>query len=123
MNQLREATDYPRIWLWLMGDCPVPGGFYSEDPERPFCPGASVDQLVDQGVLHDGCRKTFRRDKGGVPGGRSPLPVSKCSTVSTMCSTTMGPALYPSLVTWPTRNRAAPWSLAQSIGSWAQSLI
>src|SRR4029078_8646214 len=35
---------------------------------------------------------------------RSP---SKLSTVSTICSRTRGPAMVPSLVTWPTRTTAA----------------
>lgn len=34
------------------------------------------------------------------------------STVSTMCSSTLGPASEPSLVTWPTRKIAVPLCLA-----------
>ena len=37
---------------------------------------------------------------------------SNCSTQSTMCSSTRGPASDPSLVTWPTRITAVPCSLA-----------
>src|ERR1700688_1786880 len=40
---------------------------------------------------------------------------SKDSTASTMCSTTRGPAIWPSLVTWPTRITAAPARLAKRI--------
>ncbi len=36
-----------------------------------FQHGASVDALVDQGILHEDCRKVFRRDKDQVPGGRT----------------------------------------------------
>ena len=38
---------------------------------------------------------------------------SKYSTVSTMCSSTRGPASEPSLVTWPTRKMAVPLCLAK----------
>ncbi|MNR20435.1 hypothetical protein D3C85_1372740 [compost metagenome] len=37
---------------------------------------------------------------------------SKYNTVSTMCSSTRGPASEPSLVTWPTRKIAVPLCLA-----------
>jgi hypothetical protein len=45
---------------------------------------------------------------------RLPLSPSKYSTASTMCSSTRGPAMPPSLVTWPTRNTLvpAPWRSA-----------
>ena len=36
-----------------------------------------------------------------------------------MCSTTRGPAIWPSLVTWPTRITAAPECLAKRISAWA----
>jgi hypothetical protein len=44
---------------------------------------------------------------------------SKDSTASTMCSTTRGPAIWPSLVTWPTRMTAAPDFLAKRISACA----
>ena len=44
---------------------------------------------------------------------RLPLSPSKYSTASTMCSSTRGPAMPPSLVTWPTRNTLVPVSLAK----------
>ena len=40
------------------------------------------------------------------------LSPSKCSTTSTRCSSTRGPATWPSLVTWPTSTVAMPRSLA-----------
>ena len=40
---------------------------------------------------------------------RSP---SNCSTQSTRCSSTRGPATAPSFVTWPTRTVATPFSFA-----------
>ena len=43
---------------------------------------------------------------------RLPLSPSKYSTASTMCSSTRGPAMPPSLVTCPTRNTTVPVSLA-----------
>mmetsp|Transcript_6031 Transcript_6031/g.24077 ORF Transcript_6031/g.24077 Transcript_6031/m.24077 type:complete len:313 (-) Transcript_6031:3500-4438(-) len=43
---------------------------------------------------------------------------SKYSTVSTMCSSTRGPASAPSLVTWPTSTIAQPLALAVRV-SWA----
>ena len=39
-------------------------------------------------------------------------------TASTMCSTTRGPAICPSLVTWPTITTAAPLDLAKRISAW-----
>ena len=48
---------------------------------------------------------------------RSP---SKLITTSTMCSSTRGPAIFPSLVTWPTSTSAQPFSLANRISSNAQ---
>ena len=41
-------------------------------------------------------------------------------TASTICSTTRGPAIWPSLVTWPTRMIAAPLILAKRIKAWAE---
>jgi len=41
---------------------------------------------------------------------RSP---SKYKTASTICSRTLGPASEPSLVTWPTTNKAMPFCLAK----------
>ncbi len=35
-----------------------------------------------------------------------------------MCSTTRGPAIWPSLVTWPTRTMAVPRRLAKAVSSW-----
>ncbi|SHW28171.1 Uncharacterised protein [Mycobacteroides abscessus subsp. abscessus] len=43
---------------------------------------------------------------------RSP---SKCSTTSTRCSSERGPAMAPSLVTWPTRTIAIPVVLAAMV--------
>ena len=43
---------------------------------------------------------------------------SKYSTVSTMCSSTRGPASAPSLVTWPTSTMLTPSSLAARV-RWA----
>ena len=40
-------------------------------------------------------------------------------TASTMCSTTRGPAIWPSLVTCPTRITAVPDVLANRIRDWA----
>ena len=45
---------------------------------------------------------------------------SKDSTASTICSTTRGPAIWPSLVTWPTRMMAAPDLLAKRISACAE---
>ena len=36
-----------------------------------------------------------------------------------MCSSTLGPAIWPSLVTCPTSSRAKPRALARRISSWA----
>ena len=49
---------------------------------------------------------------------RSP---SKLSTVSTICSSTRGPAIVPSLVTWPTSTTAVPRSLAKRTSSCAEA--
>ena len=49
---------------------------------------------------------------------RSP---SKLSTVSTICSSTRGPAMLPSLVTWPTSTTAVPRSLAKRTSSCAEA--
>jgi hypothetical protein len=46
---------------------------------------------------------------------------SKYSTVSTMCSSTRGPASAPSLVTWPTRTTATPLALAARVRCAAHS--
>src|SRR3954449_2677032 len=46
---------------------------------------------------------------------------SNDSTASTMCSTTRGPAIWPSLVTWPTRMMAAPVLLANRISACAEA--
>ena len=46
---------------------------------------------------------------------------SNDSTASTMCSTTRGPAIWPSLVTWPTRMMAAPDFLAKRISACAEA--
>ena len=46
---------------------------------------------------------------------------SNDSTASTMCSTTRGPAIWPSLVTWPTRMIAAPDFLANRISACAEA--
>ena len=48
---------------------------------------------------------------------RSP---SKLITTSTICSSTRGPAMLPSLVTWPTSTSAHPLALAYRISSSAQ---
>ena len=54
----------------------------------------------------------FSDRRSRSPSCRSP---SKYSTVSTMCSRTLGPARAPSLVTWPTRNTGTPVSLAKRV--------
>ena len=46
---------------------------------------------------------------------------SKYSTVSTMCSSTRGPASVPSLVTWPTSTIAVPLALAMRVSCAAHS--
>ena len=46
---------------------------------------------------------------------------SKYSTVSTMCSSTRGPASAPSLVTWPTSTTAVPLALAKRVRCAAHS--
>ena len=46
---------------------------------------------------------------------------SKYSTVSTMCSSTRGPASVPSLVTWPTSTRLVPADLAWRVSCAAHS--
>ena len=46
---------------------------------------------------------------------------SKYSTVSTMCSSTRGPASEPSLVTWPTSTMAVPVALAVRVSCAAHS--
>ena len=46
---------------------------------------------------------------------------SKYSTVSTMCSSTRGPAIAPSLVTWPTRMMVMPLLLARRVSCAAHS--
>src|SRR5260221_10801520 len=48
-----------------------------------------------------------------------PRSPSKYSTVSTMCSSTRGPAISPSLVTWPTSTTTKPRRLASPISSCA----
>ena len=50
---------------------------------------------------------------------RLPLSPSKYSTASTMCSSTRGPAIPPSLVTWPTRMTEVPRRLAKVVSSCA----
>ena len=49
----------------------------------------------------------------------APSP-SKDITASTICSTTRGPAIWPSLVTWPTSMIAAPLALAKRISACAE---
>ena len=49
------------------------------------------------------------------------LSPSKYSTVSTMCSSTRGPASAPSLVTWPIITTAMPCCLARRVSCAAQS--
>jgi hypothetical protein len=46
---------------------------------------------------------------------------SKYSTVSTMCSSTRGPAIAPSLVTWPTSTVVQPVALATRVRCAAHS--
>ena len=46
---------------------------------------------------------------------------SKYSTVSTMCSSTRGPASAPSLVTWPTSTMREPLALATRVRCAAHS--
>ncbi|CPP36880.1 Uncharacterised protein [Bordetella pertussis] len=46
---------------------------------------------------------------------------SKYSTVSTMCSSTRGPASAPSLVTWPIITMAMPVCLASRVSCAAHS--
>ncbi|MCY1539503.1 hypothetical protein D9M68_750930 [compost metagenome] len=46
---------------------------------------------------------------------------SKYSTVSTICSSTRGPARLPSLVTWPTRMMVMPLLLAMRVSCAAHS--
>jgi hypothetical protein len=46
---------------------------------------------------------------------------SKYSTVSTMCSSTRGPASAPSFVTWPTSTTAVPLVLAKRVRCAAHS--
>ena len=46
---------------------------------------------------------------------------SKYSTVSTMCSSTRGPASAPSFVTWPTSTMAVPLLLAMRVSCAAHS--
>ena len=48
---------------------------------------------------------------------RLPVSLSKYSTVSTMCSSTRGPAICPSLVTWPTSSTAVPPAFAKRTSS------
>jgi hypothetical protein len=48
-----------------------------------------------------------------------PVSPSKDTTASTMCSTTRGPAICPSLVTWPTRITVVPVVLAKRMSDWA----
>ena len=50
-----------------------------------------------------------------------PRSPSKYSTASTMCSSTRGPAMAPSLVTWPTSTSAKPRDLASRISSKLQA--
>ena len=50
-----------------------------------------------------------------------PVSPSKYSTVSTMCSSTRGPAIAPSLVTWPTRIITVPVCLAWRVNCAAHS--
>ena len=64
-------------------------------------------------------RRSRRRGRSGSSpragcgtGGRA-RPRSR-ATVSTMCSTTRGPAIWPSLVTWPTRTTALPRRLGEA---------
>ena len=46
---------------------------------------------------------------------------SKYSTQSTMCSSTLGPAMDPSLFTWPMTNTVIPCPLASCISAMVQS--
>ncbi len=52
------------------------------------------------------------RGGGAAPPDRSP---SRSRTASTRCSSVFGPAIVPSLVTWPTRTTAIPSPFASSI--------
>ena len=49
------------------------------------------------------------------------LSPSKYSTQSTMCSSTLGPAMLPSLLTWPMTNTVTPCPLASCISAMVQS--
>src|SRR5439155_648560 len=51
----------------------------------------------------------------------SVLSPSKYSTVSTMCSSVLGPAMPPPFVTWPTSSTAGPASLANRMSRVADS--
>jgi hypothetical protein len=53
----------------------------------------------------------------------SALACSKSSTVSTRCSTILGPAMAPSLVTWATRKIPLPRVRAHSTSSCVHTLI
>ena len=53
---------------------------------------------------------------------RLPDSPSKCSTTSTRCSSTRGPAIEPSLVTWPTSTTVMPRVLATRTSAAATSL-
>ena len=85
-----------------------------------------VDHLGEAGVAHlehadlvGGAEAVLGRRAGCGTDSRA-RPRSS-DTASTMCSTTRGPAIWPSLVTWPTRITATPRFLARRTSSEAQA--
>ena len=62
----------PRIRALVLGE--LDAGLLWPDPllqlNPSFEPGALVDELVEQGVLHPQCAGLFRRDKDRSPGGQ-----------------------------------------------------
>ena len=86
----------------------------ASDVERTPTGQPELDRVLGGGIVEGGVVLI-----GGDPGiGKSTLLLQAAETVSTMCSSTRGPASAPSLVTWPTSTMAQPLDLAVRV-SWA----
>ena len=93
-------TQLPGCWV-LPPDRKIAEGLGTSF--NPFSPIANTPSSLTAPKRFLNARSTRKR---------LPLSPSKYSTASTMCSSTRGPAMPPSLVTWPIRNTAVPVSLA-----------
>ncbi len=82
----------------------------------PHRPPSVISNSPSSPVAPKRCLTARRRRRAWW---RSP---SKLSTVSTTCSSTLGPARAPSLVTWPTRTVVRVRALASATSAWVHAL-